>query len=132
MPFCILVFPPIGYTDFVDGRAITPDSYDIKGIIRFAGAVHRAYSGTGSVCTAVAAQIEGTIANAVCAEAARSAAVLRIGHPSGIMDVDIRVEKDGQEYRILRAAYGRTARRIMEGSIYLKPWADESPMLSLE
>ncbi|WP_295578607.1 2-methylaconitate cis-trans isomerase PrpF family protein [uncultured Lamprocystis sp.] len=131
MPFCILVFPPIGYTDFVDGRAIAPDSYDIKGIIRFAGAVHRAYSGTGSVCTAVAAQIDGTIANAVCAEAARSAAVVRIGHPSGIMDVDIRVERDGEEYRILRAAYGRTARRIMEGYIYLKPWADDSSILSL-
>lgn len=131
MPFCILVFPPIGYTDFVDGRAITPDSYDIKGIIRFAGAVHRAYSGTGSVCTAVAAQIEGTVANAVCAPAARSAAVVRIGHPSGIMDVDIRLERDGEEYRILRAAYGRTARRIMEGYIYLKPWADDSSILSL-
>ncbi|WP_295435415.1 PrpF domain-containing protein [uncultured Thiodictyon sp.] len=131
MPFCILVFPPIDYTDFVDGRAISPGSYDIKGIIRFAGAVHRAYSGTGSVCTAVAAQIEGTVANAVCGEAARSAAVVRIGHPSGIMNVDIRVERDGQEYRILRAAYGRTARRIMEGYIYLKPWADDASMLSL-
>ena len=47
------------------------------------------------------------------------------------MEVDIRVERDGQEYRILRAAYGRTARRIMEGYIYLKPWADDSSMLSL-
>ncbi len=124
MPFCVLVFPPIAYTDFVDGRRIAPESYDIKGIIRFAGAVHRAYSGTGSVCTAVATQIEGTIANAVCAKAARTAAVVRIGHPSGIMEVETSVERIGDEYRIRRAAYGRTARRIMEGYIYLKPWTD--------
>ena len=87
---------------------------------------------TASIMLATIIQaLDGTIANAVCAEAARSAAVVRIGHPSGIMDVDIRVERDGEEYRILRAAYGRTARRIMEGYIYLKPWADDSSILSL-
>jgi methylitaconate Delta-isomerase len=131
MPFCILVYPPVDYVNFDTGKVVTANSYDLKGVIRFAGAVHRAYSGTGSVCTAVAAMIDGTVANEVLTAAAKKADVIRIGHPSGIMEDEIRVEKDGANYKILRAAYGRTARRIMEGYIYLKPWADDAAALSI-
>ena len=131
MPFCVFVYPPVDYTNFVTGNLIAAGSYDIKGVIRFAGAVHRAYSGTGAVCTAVAALIDGTIPNEVTAGAARLSDVIRIGHPSGIMEVEAKLERDGADYRILRAAYGRTARRIMEGYIYLKPWADDSSPLSV-
>lgn len=126
MPFCILVYPPVDYVNFETGKVVTADSYDLKGVIRFAGAVHRAYSGTGSVCTAVAAMIEGTVAHEVVSAAAKKAEVIRIGHPSGIMEDEIKVEKVGADYQIVRAAFGRTARRIMEGYIYLKPWADDA------
>ena len=40
---------------------------------------------------------------------------LRIGHPGGVMITDVAV-KDGS---ITKAAYGRTARRIMEGYVYV-------------
>lgn len=130
MPFCILVYPPVDYINFDTGKEVTANSYDLKGVIRFAGAVHRAYSGTGSVCTAVAAMIDGTVVNEIISAAAKKAEVIRIGHPSGIMEDEIKVEKDGANYKILRAAYGRTARRIMEGYIYLKPWADDASALT--
>jgi len=46
----------------------------------------------------------------------------KIGHPSGIMECDAEVEmKDGQAIP-KKAAYYRTARRILEGYVYLKPW----------
>jgi len=125
MPFCIFVGPPRDYVNFDDGTAISAASYDLKGTIRFAGAYHRAYSGTGAVCTAVAARLEGTVVNKVLPEKSKKTEQIRIGHPSGIVEVEIKVEKVGDSYKILRAAYGRTARRIMEGYIYLKPWADE-------
>jgi methylitaconate Delta-isomerase len=131
MPFCILVYPPVDYINFDTGKKVTANSYDLKGFIRFAGAVHRAYSGTGSVCTAVAAMIDGTVVNEIISAAAKKAEVIRIGHPSGIMEDEIKVEKDGANYKILRAAYGRTARRIMEGYIYLKPWADDASALTI-
>lgn len=124
MPFCVFVGPPVPYASFQTGAAIMADSYDVKGIIRFAGAYHRTYSGTGAVCTAVAAKLPGTVVNAVLSEAATAAPVLRIGHPCGRIDVEIAVENAGDEQVIRRAAYGRTARRIMEGRIALKPWAD--------
>lgn len=131
MPFCILVHSPVSYVNFETGEVVEKESYDLKGIIRFAGAVHRAYSGTGSVCTAVAAMIDGTVANEVVSKSAKIKNLIRIGHPSGIMEVEIKLERDETGYRILRAAYGRTARRIMEGYIYLKPWADDSAQLSI-
>ena len=125
MPFCIFVQSPVDYINYDTGKVVPASSYDLKGTIRFAGAVHRAYSGTGSVCTAVAAMMDGTIANEVISDAAKKTDVFRIGHPSGVMEDEIQVVKDGAGYKILRAAYGRTARRIMEGYIHLKPWADD-------
>ena len=124
MPFCVFVGPPVPYASFQTGAAIAADSYDVKGIIRFAGAYHRTYSGTGAVCTAVASRLPGTVVSDVLSEAAKAAPVIRIGHPCGAIDVEIALEKAGEGYAIRRAAYGRTARRIMEGYISLKPWAD--------
>lgn len=124
MPFCIFVGPPVPYASFQTGASIAADSYDVKGIIRFAGAYHRTYSGTGAVCTAVASRLPGTVVNAVLPEPAKAAPVLRIGHPCGRIEVEIALEKAGDGYTIQRAAYGRTARRIMAGSISLKPWAE--------
>lgn len=129
MPFCIFVGPPVPYASFQTGAAIAADSYDVKGIIRFAGAYHRTYSGTGAVCTAVASRLPDTVVNALLSETARSAPVLRIGHPCGHIEVEIAVAKTRDGYVISRAAYGRTARRIMEGAILLKPWADAEDSL---
>jgi len=129
MPFCVFVQSPVDYIDYDTGKVVPASSYDLKGTIRFAGAVHRAYSGTGSVCTSVAAMLDGTVANDVISDAAKKTNVFRIGHPSGVMEDEIQVVRDGADYKILRAAYGRTARRIMEGYIHLKPWADEITVL---
>ena len=41
--------------------------------------------------------------------------MVRIGHPGGIIECDMSV-RDG---KIVKAAYGRTARRIMEGYVYV-------------
>ncbi len=124
MPFCVFIGPPVPYASFQTGAAIAADSYDLKGIIRFAGAYHRTYSGTGAVCTAVASRLPGTVVNDVLSDSAKAAPIIRIGHPCGDIEVEIALEKAGDGYAIRRAAYGRTARRIMEGFISLKPWAD--------
>jgi 2-methylaconitate cis-trans-isomerase PrpF len=128
-PFCTFVCAPIDYTNFVTSDKIDASSYDLKCIQRFAGAYHRAYAGTDSICTAVASRIDGTIANEALSNDTKKSNVLRIGHPSGIMEVEIDVAKNGNLYEIKRAVFGRTARRIMEGYIYLKPWADTVPSL---
>lgn len=124
MPFCIFVHPPVDYVNYENGDPVLASSQDLRGLIRFAGAFHHAYSGTGAVCTAVAARIEGTTVHDAVPKERMNEPIISIGHPSGIIEVEIRVEKQGDDYKILRAAYGRTSRRIMEGTIHLKPWAE--------
>lgn len=80
---------------------------------------HRTYAVTNGVCTAVAAQIPGTLVNE--AATVRSGG-LRIGHPAGIVLADATVVRDEgtpDGYRVTRAAIARTARRIMRGDLYV-------------
>ena len=50
----------------------------------------------------------------------RGADTVRIGHPAGVIETETRVEKNGAgEYVVRRATLGRTARRIMEGYVFV-------------
>ena len=84
-----------------------------------------AYMGTGAICTITAANTPGTIVNEIIRAEARysdgRAAHIRIGHPWGIMDVyaDLREAEDGT-YTVVSGNLERTARRIMEGYVYVR------------
>lgn len=78
---------------------------------------HRAYSVTGSICTAVAAHIRDTVVHHVCSP--RSDGRIELGHPGGVISVEVQVaERDGAT-EIRRAALLRTARRLMDGMAYV-------------
>ena len=81
--------------------------------------MHKTYPGTGTVCTGVAAMIDGTIVNQIFPDSAKGGNLVRIGHPSGIISIEVDVENktSGPELRL--AAFGRTSRRIMEGYVYV-------------
>jgi 2-methylaconitate cis-trans-isomerase PrpF len=42
-----------------------------------------------------------------------------IGHPSGQMDVKVEAHKEGNQFRVISCMVGRTARKIMEGRVYI-------------
>jgi 2-methylaconitate cis-trans-isomerase PrpF len=44
---------------------------------------------------------------------------LVIGHPSGQMDVGVEARKEEGQIRIVSCTIGRTARKIMEGRVYI-------------
>jgi len=46
--------------------------------------------------------------------------VIRIGHPAGVIPIEVSVEMDGNKPLLKRAAIGRTARIIMEGYVFVK------------
>ena len=73
------------------------------------------FPGTVSMCTAVAAQVEGTVVREATQQ--RDALDIRIGHPAGVMQVGATVSHRGGEWSAERVTTTRTARRIMEGSI---------------
>jgi 2-methylaconitate cis-trans-isomerase PrpF len=79
---------------------------------------HKTYSGTGGTCTGTAAYIPGTVASEC---ALLTGERFGIGHPMGIMYIDMQVDCAGDNVNIKLASFGRTARRILDGSVYTMP-----------
>ena len=83
------------------------------------GHLHRAYALTGAICTTVAARIPGTLVYDVVSDRARESLSLRLGHPSGVMDLSASIHQEGGRWYVEKASAARTARRLMEGDIYI-------------
>ena len=76
--------------------------------------VHKAFAATGAVCTAVAAQMRGTVVNDVYVD--RGGGIVLIGHPTGVFPVYAKLGPDDSVHEV---SYSRTARRLMEGQAYV-------------
>lgn len=105
-------------------KVIKKESVDFVGRLFSLGMkMIQAYMGTGGICTVVAANTPGTIVNEIaCANKPDNKITsLRIGHPFGIMEVDADLEETaGGEYTVKCGMIGRTARRLMEGFVYVR------------
>ena len=95
---------------------------DLVARLLFMLKMHKAYAVTGTVCTGAAAQIPGTLVHEAIPVEQRAGGRVRIGHPSGVIDIDVAVDLTGPEPRLTRAALGRTTRRLMEGYAFV-PWS---------
>jgi 2-methylaconitate cis-trans-isomerase PrpF len=115
----IFVNEPMDYTSFTDDARIKSGDIDLVARSYFMQTMHKTYAGTGAVCTAAAAMIKGTIVNRVCSANARETRVVRIGHPSGTMPVEVDVENATCGPIVKLVAFGRTSRRILEGFVYV-------------
>ncbi len=80
---------------------------------------HKAHPVTGTVCVASACAIEGTVAARIAPVGKAPQGVVRIEHPSGMIEVDLDVELDGAQAVIRRAALIRTARRLFQGEVLI-------------
>lgn len=110
---------PTTYTD-ATGKVIASEEIDIVGRIISMGKMINAYMGTGAICTIVAANIPGTIVNDIVrGKLGDKVTNLRIGHPFGIMPVQATLEETGNGHVVKRGIISRTARRIMEGWVYI-------------
>ena len=83
------------------------------------GTLHKAYAATGAICTAGAAMIEGTVVYEMLGMSALESKEVRLGHPGGIIPVGAIIEKKGNAYEFKEALVGRTARRLMDGYVYV-------------
>lgn len=119
LPLAVLVAPP---ADFIDMNGTTQNAADMDLCARlvFIGQCHESMAGTGSMCTAAASRVPGTLVNrAVGARAATG--TLRIGHPLGVMEVKIVAQTAADPAQTTFPVLGltRTARRLMAGVVYV-------------
>lgn len=103
------------------GFVSTPANGDMDIVARLMSAqlMHKSYMGAGAVCTSAAAAIEGTIVNQARARATRDSALVRIGHPAGVMDSTVKARREDGATVIVSGSFARTARRIMEGYAFV-------------
>lgn len=100
------------------GQLISASQIDLVARGVSMGRLHHAYEVTGSIATAAAAVLPGTIVNEASKLQPASLQRVRIGHASGRIEVGIR-RRDGTEPSIASATLSRTARLIMDGFVYL-------------
>jgi hypothetical protein len=85
--------------------------------------MHKTYAATSTACTGVASQIPGTVVYEATRPEARTALrnrrEVRIGHPAGVIETETELEAVDGGYVVRRATVGRTARRIMEGYVFV-------------
>ena len=113
-PKVVLVAPPAAYPAS-SGKRVEAESMDLLVRAISMRNTHRTVPGTVAICTALAAQVEGTVVHEVARQAATTD--IRIGHPAGVMQVGATVSRRGGQWYAERVTTRRTARRIMEGAV---------------
>lgn len=114
-------FPKIGFVcppaDYVnpEGRLIKAEDVDLVARLASMQKMHRAYMITGAISTGAAAHIAGTIVHDVISQRARNSSTLMIGIPYGPMEVTVSTQGD----RIVKEGVYRTARKILDGFVYV-------------
>ena len=118
-PMLAFVSPAADYKDFTTGKLISASEVDVVSRLMFMQKMHKTYAGTGTICTGAAAKITGTVVNEAIMDVEQKSCI-RIGHPAGVIEVEVAVEERSGQVALTRAAMSRTARRIMEGYVYVR------------
>ena len=83
------------------------------------GVLHKALPGTGAIAAAGAAKICGSVVNEILSDSSPDSEIVRLGHPSGVMEAGSVVETRDNTLHYQSATIFRTARRIMEGQLWV-------------
>jgi 2-methylaconitate cis-trans-isomerase PrpF len=118
-PLLAVVAPPADYRNDIARATVRAADFDLTSRLMFMQQAHKTYAGTSTVCTGVASRIPGTLVHEVTRPDMGARDVVRIGHPAGIIETESRIDRVGDAYVVRRATLGRTARRIMEGYVFV-------------
>ena len=120
IPKIAFVAPPQDYKT-IAGRDVRKDEVDVLARVMAMGKLHKAFAITAGIPAAAAAVVPGSIVHRIIARTGNDSTErkLIIGHPSGQMDVRVEARKEEGGIRVLSCTIGRTARKIMEGRVYI-------------
>lgn len=117
LPLVVLVAPPADYLD-TNGCTVDSAAMDLQARLIFYNRCHESMAGTGSMCTAAASYVDGSVVQRVTRRAQDG--LLHIGHPLGVMRVVVKPPADAalpadRPLQFERLGFSRTARRLMDG-----------------
>jgi 2-methylaconitate cis-trans-isomerase PrpF len=98
-----------------------PSAIDIDVVARAVSMerIHRTFPATAAMCLAAAAALPGTIAHELATPDAAFKRTVRIAHPAGAMDIGVEVANQNRQWIVCSATTSRTARKIMDGHVYV-------------
>jgi 2-methylaconitate cis-trans-isomerase PrpF len=102
------------------GESIYAADVDLTARMLSNGQPHRALPLTVSLCTAVAARLEGSVVHQATRATSDLNAPIRIAMPSGILTVAANVAKKDGQWHAEQGAFYRTQRRLFEGFVYVR------------
>lgn len=103
----------------INGAKVKNTDVDLIARTKAMAVLHKAYAVTGGICVSAAALIEGTVVNEEVSEEAKASGIVRLGHPSGVLDFEIGLEKNEGNWQLDKAGVSRTAKPIMDGHVYV-------------
>lgn len=110
----VAIISPVQDYKNMDGNIVKKENMDLCVRAISVGALHKAYPMTVAVATGAAAKIPGTIVSDILGQ--HDSDCVRLGHSSGVTDVLMKM--DGE--KVLQGGVVRTARRIMDGYVYIR------------
>lgn len=111
---------PVSYTD-IAGNRVDAGQMDLCARVISVFKCHKACPLTAASSIAVAAFVQGSIIEKTLGRQPEGRQAIRLGHPSGVMTdyPDLEVREEGN-LDVKGVAVQRTARRIMDGTIYIR------------
>lgn len=120
LPFMCPVTEAENYTCFNKAQ-VKKEDVDFVARLFNMGLVNKTYAGSGTVCTGVAARIEGSVVNRLLGAEAAKKSILHIGHSAGRIPVEAKVSRDaGGNWNVDKVNIFRTARILMEGYAFIR------------
>jgi 2-methylaconitate cis-trans-isomerase PrpF len=110
---------PKTFTD-ITGETVKAEAMDVCARVISVFKCHKACPLTSASAIAVAASLEGSIIQKVIGTLKPGEENIHIGHPSGIMTMCPEIIKNGDAIELPSVAVQRTARRIMDGTVYIR------------
>jgi 2-methylaconitate isomerase len=120
LPLLVIVSESKSYPTMRGYRVESTDA-DLRARLVWYNRCHESMAGTGSMCTAAASRVPGSIVNQLIDANAVATRKLRIGHPMGVMYVNVEAKPANVLGGVLfdELSFSRTARRIMDGFVYV-------------
>jgi methylitaconate Delta-isomerase len=104
----------------ISGTLIKAADCDLLARTKAMAVMHKAYAVTGGICIGAAARIPGTVVHEVVNQEGPETDLVKVGHPSGVSSYVISVQRnEAGEFELKKSAVAGTARRIMDGYVYV-------------
>lgn len=118
VPFVCIV-APAQESPTLSGETICAGDIDLVARVISNGQPHRALPLTISLCTAVAARMQGSLPAQCLSASVAPQGPLRLGMPSGMLTVGAEVDRQDGQWHARAGSFYRTARRLFDGRLWV-------------